>query len=105
MWCIEDENPIVFRERYKIFFIILGISAFFQFMFSEAFIFPSALPVPIPHEALLLDIGNISFYIFFVTLIVVTLILSNRIKSLLPLSIILIILFFLAIFSVSYLVY
>ena len=89
----------------KYFFVILGISAFLQFMFSQAFIFPSALPVPIPGESLLIRIGAIAFYIFFVSLIVVSLILSNKIKALLPLSIILIISPFLAIFNASYFVY
>jgi len=89
----------------KYFFIILGISAFFQFMFSEAFIFPSALPVPIPNESLLIRIGTVAFYIFFVSLIVISLILSNKVRALIPLSMILIISPFLALFDVNYLVY
>ncbi|BFH72162.1 cytochrome b558/566 subunit B [Sulfurisphaera javensis] len=89
----------------KYFFIILGVSSFFQFMFSEAFIFPSALPIKIPAESILLRIGDISFYIFFISLIVISLILSSKIRALLPLSLILIISPFLAIFEVNYQIY
>ncbi|WP_338598681.1 cytochrome b558/566 subunit B [Sulfolobus tengchongensis] len=89
----------------KYFLIILGVTGFFQFMFSEAFIFPSALPINIPAEPYLLALGAVSFYIFFVSLIVVSLILSNKIKGLLPIAIVLVASPFLPILHLSYLVY
>lgn len=99
-------NALSFLEKdIKYFFIILGISAFLQFMFSEAFIFPSALPIKIPNEPLLLSIGKFSFYIFFISLIVVSLILSNKVRALIPLTALLIISPFLAIFNVNYEIY
>ncbi|MBB5253602.1 cytochrome b558/566 subunit B [Sulfurisphaera ohwakuensis] len=89
----------------KYFFVILGISGFLQFMFSEAFIFPSALPIHIPAEMFLLRTGAVSFYIFFISLILVSFLLSNKVKALLPLSILLIISPILAYLNVNYTYY
>lgn len=71
------------------FLILLGIFSFLQFSFKQSFMFPSILPLNIPDSNLLLVIGNISFYFFFVFLLIVSMILSLTYKSLIPLTIIL----------------
>ncbi|ACP39223.1 hypothetical protein M1425_2503 [Sulfolobus islandicus M.14.25] len=53
--------------------------------------FPSILPPNIPNTNLLLTIGNISFYFFFVFLLIVSIILSFTYKSLIPLTVILLV--------------
>lgn len=89
----------------KYFFIIDGVTGFLQFMFSESFAMPSALPINIPAESTLLRIGAVSFYIFFVSMVVTTFILSFKIKGLLPLFVILLISPFLPLFNVPYYFY
>jgi len=64
------------KGNLNLFLISLGISSLLQFSFKQAFMFPSILPLNIPNTNLLLVIGNISFYFFFVFLLIVSIILS-----------------------------
>ena len=78
-------NPLRVLERdVKYFFAVLGVSGLLQFLFAQSFIFPSTLPIHIPSIQILLEVGDVSFYIFFLSLVVVSLALSTRVKSLLP---------------------
>lgn len=79
------------KGNLNLFLISLGISSLLQFSFKQAFMFPSILPLNIPNTNLLLIIGNISFYFFFVFLLIVSIILSFTYKSLIPLTVILLV--------------
>jgi len=79
------------KDNFKFFLILLGISSFLQFMFKQAFVFPSILPLNIPNGGVLEAVGNIAFYLYFITLIVVSAIMSTRYKALISITIILLI--------------
>ena len=81
-------NPLRLLERdVKYFFALLGVSGLLQFLFSQSFIFPSTLPIHIPNMQVLLEVGAVSFYVFYLSLVAVSLTLSTRVKSLLPVAV------------------
>ncbi|MCH4815737.1 MAG: cytochrome b558/566 subunit B [Saccharolobus sp.] len=79
------------KGNLNLFLILLGIFSLLQFSFKQAFMFPSILPLNIPNANLLLVLGNISFYFYFVFLLIVSIILSFTYKSLIPITVILLV--------------
>ncbi len=66
------------KGNFNVFLAILGVSSFFQFAFKEAFMYPSILPLNVPDEGLLEALGNVFYYVYFFTLIVVSALLVQR---------------------------
>lgn len=72
------------------FLILLGISSLFQFLFKEAFMYPSILPLNIPFENVLEYLGNLFFYLYYLSLILVSVIMAKRYKLMILIPVILI---------------
>ncbi|TRM87364.1 cytochrome b558/566 subunit B [Sulfolobus sp. C3] len=68
------------KGNLNLFLIILGISSFLQFAFKEAFMYPSILPLNVPNEGILEALGGIFFYVYFFTLIVISVLLIQKYK-------------------------
>ncbi len=68
------------KGNLNLFLIILGISSFFQFVFKEAFMYPSILPLNIPNEGIFEVLGDIFFYVYFFTLIITSVLLIQKYK-------------------------
>ncbi|MBW9140102.1 MAG: cytochrome b558/566 subunit B [Candidatus Aramenus sp.] len=66
------------KGNFNVFLAILGISSFFQFAFKEAFMYPSVLPLNVPYESLLEELGNVFFYLYFLSMTFVSFLLGNK---------------------------